>query len=176
MTGELPPEQQGLRQRGAIRSPANLAGGLFLLVLGAIGFLGTLGIDLGTLSEFGAGMVPRAVALLVMASGALIVASAFIEDGPRLDRWSLRGLVCILGAVVAFGLTLRGFDLGLVRVPALGLVIAGPLTVAIAALADRDTRPVEIAAFAIGLTALCIFLFRFVLRLPIPLAPWLIGY
>ena len=101
---------------------------------------------------------------------------AFSAHGARLETWSLRGLLCILGAVIAFGLTIRGFDLGVVKLPALGLVVAGPLAVTLAAVADAGTRPREIVIFAIGLTAVCVIMFRFILRLPIPIAPWLLGY
>jgi hypothetical protein len=166
-----PPPRSGL-----LKSPENLAGGLFLLILGAIGFVGALGIDIGTLAEFGAGMVPRVVSILVALSGAALIALSFTTPGPALERWPARGLLCILGAVVAFGLTLRGFDLGLFRVPALGLVVAGPLAVALSSLADPDTKSLEILVFAVGLTALCVVVFRFILRLPIPIAPWLVGY
>lgn len=159
-----------------IRSPQNLAAGILLVVLGGIGFFGAAGVDIGTLAEFGAGMVPRAVAVLVAVSGIALVGLAFMTPGPGLGAWPLRGLVCILGAVLAFGITLRGFDLGLLRLPPLGLAVAGPLAVALAALADPDTRAHEILILAAGLTGLCVLLFRFLLRLPIPIAPWALGY
>lgn len=121
-------------------------------------------------------MVPRTVAVLIGLSGLMLVVLAFTAHGARLEPWSLRGLVCVLGAVVGFGLTIRGFTLGPFKIPALGLVVAGPLAVTLASFADADSRPREVALFAIGLTAACIGLFRYVLRLPIPVAPWLLGY
>jgi Tripartite tricarboxylate transporter TctB family len=167
----------GTPQRpGPIQSPENFVGGLVLLALGGLGFFGTAGVDMGSLAEFGAGMVPRVVSVLVAGFGLGLMALGCTTRGAGLERWSWRGPVCVLGAVVAFGLTLRGFDFGLFRVPALGLVVAGPLAVSLASLADPDTRPQEIAIFAVGLTLLCTLVFRFLLRLPIPVAPWLIGY
>lgn len=82
----------------------------------------------------------------------------------------------MLGAVVTFGLTIRGFDIGPLRIPALGLIVAGPLSIALASRADPETRSLEVIVLAVALTALCIGLFRFMLRLPIPVAPWLVGY
>jgi hypothetical protein len=161
---------------GLIRSPENLAGGALLLVLGGIGFLGTAGVSVGTLAEFGAGMVPRAVSALVACCGLALMVLSLTAKGLALERWHLRGLLCILGAVLAFAVTLRGFDFGLFKLPALGLAIAGPLAVTLAALADHETRVGELLIFAVGLTALCIVLFRFILRLPIPIAPWALGY
>jgi hypothetical protein len=53
----------------------------------------------------------------------------------------------------------------------LGLVIAGPLAFVVAALADRETRPVEVAVSAIVATLLCGILFKELLNLPIPFDP-----
>ena len=172
---DVRPRDSG-RKPGAVRSPESLAGGILLVLLGCVGYFGTAGVPVGTLAEFGAGMVPRAVSVLVGLTGLALAALAFVKDGPALEPWPLRGLVCILGAVVTFGLTLRGFDFVAFRIPACGLVISGPLAITIASLADPETHAREIVFFSIGLTALCVVVFRFVLRLPIPIAPWLLGY
>ena len=58
----------------------------------------------------------------------------------------------------------------------LGLAIAGPLALILAAMADPETRLKEIIPFSIVLTAVCILLFKYMLRQPIPLAPFLLGY
>ena len=121
-------------------------------------------------------MLPRAMSALVAASGAVLALISLVTPGTELERWSPRGLLFVLGAAVAFALTLRGFDLGVVRIPALGLVVAGPLAITFASLADPETRLREIIIFAAGLTALCVLMFRVILRLPIPIAPWLLGY
>jgi putative tricarboxylic transport membrane protein len=83
-----------------------------------------------------------------------------------LGRWSVRGPLLVLGAVVAFGLAIRP----------LGLLIAGPLAIVIAALASDEVRWKETLAFGAAMTVFCIGLFKFALGLPIPLAPWLLGY
>jgi hypothetical protein len=72
----------------------------------------------------------------------------------------------VLGAVALFAAMIRP----------LGLVVAGPLAVIFAGAADRDSRPVELVIFALVLSASCIGLFKYVLGLPIPLAPFLLGY
>ena len=88
------------------------------------------------------------------------------SGGERLEPWSLRGTLLVLGAIAAFAATIRP----------LGLVVAGPLAVIMAALADPSTRLKEIIPFAIILSLACIGLFKYALRLPIPLAPLLLGY
>jgi hypothetical protein len=82
----------------------------------------------------------------------------------------------VLGAIVVFGITIRGMEIGGLSLPPLGLAIAGPLAIMIGGFADSDTRWAELTVFALAISAFCIGLFRFALGLPIPLAPWLIGY
>jgi len=98
--------------------------------------------------------------------GALLIVDAGLEGGSLLERWSIRGPLFVLGAVVAFGMTVRPF----------GLLVAGPLAVIIAAFASDEVRWGETILFGAVMTAFCIGLFKFALGLPIPLAPWLIGY
>ena len=176
MAGERRQERDATSRAGLLKSPENMAAGAFLLALASIGFFGSLENDVGTLAAFGAGMVPRAISVLIALCGAGLIALSFASEGPKLERWSLRGLVFVLGAVVTFGLTIRGFDIGPLRIPALGLIVAGPLSIALASRADPETRSLEVIVLAVALTALCIGLFRFMLRLPIPVAPWLVGY
>ena len=86
--------------------------------------------------------------------------------GAGLDRWGVRGPIFILGAAVAFALAVRP----------LGLAVAGPLVIVISAMASRETRLVEMLIFGTIITAFCLLLFKFALNLPIPVAPWLVGY
>jgi putative tricarboxylic transport membrane protein len=98
--------------------------------------------------------------------GMLLVLASMLGEGPALGRWSIRGPVLILGALVAFGITVRP----------LGLVVAGPLAILVGALASDEVRWTETCIFGALMTAFCIGLFKFALGLPIPLAPWLLGY
>jgi hypothetical protein len=154
------------RQRRLIRSPQDAAAGVFLLALAAVAFWQSLGLAAGTLNQLGPAMVPRGLAVGLGLCGLALLASAFLTAGARLERWSLRGPLMILGAAVAFGITVRP----------LGLAVAGPLAIVGGALASRDSRWVETALFGIIMTAFCLVLFKLLLGLPIPVAPWLIGY
>ena len=109
---------------------------------------------------------PKGLAVLLGLLGALLVLDAVLEGGLPLERWSIRGPLFVLGALVAFGLTIRP----------LGLVVAGPLAVVISAFASNEVRWGETLVFGALMTAFCIALFKFALGLPIPLAPWLVGY
>lgn len=167
------------RRHGVIKSPVEFAGGLLLLAIAGVGYLGAAGLDFGQISGIGPGLLPKIVSCLVASFGVLLVAAGLTAPGDALERWHLRGPVFVLGAVLLFALTIRGSTLSLagitVVIPQMGLAIAGPAAVVVASLADRDTRLVEIVPFAFVLTALSIGLFKFVLRLPMPVFPSGIG-
>ena len=149
-----------------IRSPQDAAAGLFLFVFGIIALWEGAGLSSGTLGQIGPGMWPRVLSVLTVLGGIGLFAGAFFARGAGLERWRVREPLFVLGAAVVFALTIRP----------LGLVVAAPAVALISALAGRDTRWVEIVVFAVVMTVLCVGLFKFALGLPIPLAPWLIGY
>ena len=123
-------------------------------------------LPIGTLGGMGPGMLPKSLAVLFGVLGALLVLGSVFEAGPPLERWSIRGPVFVALAIVAFGLTVRP----------LGLVVAGPVAIVIAAPASEEVRWVETIVVGVLMTAICVGLFKFALGLPIPLAPWLMGY
>ena len=141
-------------------------GGLVIIAVAVFAFWAGADLPVGTFGGMGPGMLPKGLAVLLGLLGALLILDARLEGGPRLERWSLRGPVFVLGAIVAFDLTVRP----------LGLVVAGPLAVIIAAFASDEVRWGETIVLGIVMTVFCIGLFKLALGLPIPLAPWLIGY
>lgn len=167
---------------GPVRSPLDFAGGIFLLAIAALGFAGAFSLPFGTLSGIGSGLMPKVVATLVAVFGVLILLQALVWDGDHLERWHLRGPVFVLGAVLVFAIVIRGSTLTLggfaglpalasVKVPSLGLVVAGPLAVMFSSLADKETRPVEVIVFSVVMTLACGILFKELLHLPIPFDP-----
>ncbi|MGH6815871.1 MAG: tripartite tricarboxylate transporter TctB family protein [Hyphomicrobiaceae bacterium] len=190
------PEPEAHRQnRSLVKSPQDLAAGLFLAVVALIAFFGAVHLRTGTLGGIGPGLLPRSLALITGAFGAFLIVQSLTTASDLGPRWSWRGPFFVLGAVLIFSATIRGatlvfggFDFSIggqtitvpvlltLRIPALGLVVAGPLTVIVAAFADKDSRPLEVLAFAAGMTVFSIGLFKLILRQPIPLAPWYLGY
>jgi putative tricarboxylic transport membrane protein len=158
---QTPGEGVSAAPRGIVKSPIDFAGGLFLLVIAATGYLGGFSLPVGHLSGIGSGLLPKSVAALVAVFGLVVVAQSFVADGDNLERFGIRGPIFVLGAVLVFAFTIRP----------LGLAIAGPLAILISALADKDTRPIEIIIFAVVMTVACIGLFKMLLRLPIPIFP-----
>jgi putative tricarboxylic transport membrane protein len=115
----------------------------------------------------GPGTLPKGLAALLGVLVAILAGSALLEkNAETIKRWSIRAPVLILGALIVFGLTVRP----------LGLVVAGPLAIVIGAFASDEVRWRETLVFGAVMTAFCIGLFKFALGLPIPLAPWLLGY
>jgi hypothetical protein len=168
--------------RGLIKSPFDFAGGLFLLGMAVLGLAGGFNLPSGTLSGIGSGLLPRAVAVLVGAFGVLLIVQALLLEGNRLERWHLRGPAFVLGAVLVFAMLVRGSTLvfggifgipvlASIKVPALGLIVAGPLAVIISAFATKETRLKEVLVFALVMTVFSGLLFKELLGLPIPYDP-----
>lgn len=148
--------------KGAPRLDRDTAGGLFLLAVSVLALAGSWSLAFGRLSSIGPGLMPRSMALVVGAFGVALVVQGMSGLGDRLEAWSLRGILLVLGAVAFFALTIRP----------LGLAVAGPVAVVLASLADPATRLREVVPFALILTAACVVLFKLLLRQPIPVAPW----
>lgn len=153
-------------KRSVIKAPIELFAGLFLLALAALSLYGTINLHVGDLSRMGPGMMPVIASTAVGLFGLVLIGLSFITEGPAPERWDLRSIVFVFGAVVVFAVTIRD----------LGLIVAGPLAMLISSLADRETRLVEIIPFAVALTLASALLFKWLLGLPIPLAPFLIDY
>ena len=141
-------------------------GGLVVIAIAVFAFWQGANLSVGTLGGMGPGMLPLGLSVLLGVLGAMLCLDAVLEGSPRLDRWSLRGPLFVLGAIVAFGAAVRP----------LGLVIAGPLAIVIGAFASNEVRWGETLIVGAIMTVFCIGLFKFALGLPIPLAPWLLGY
>ena len=149
-------EAPGRRRR--IRAPQDLAAGLSLLAMAGLALWAGADLDAGRLRAMGPGMMPRAVAVLVGLTGLLLVAFAFLRAGEPLHRWAWRGPLFLTLGVVGFALTIRP----------VGLALAGPLVAMVGGAASPESRPKELLAFSVAITAFCILLFRVLLRLPIP--------
>jgi putative tricarboxylic transport membrane protein len=161
-----PPPGGPSRIASRIRSPQDTGAGIFLISLGLFAIWQSVGLATGTLNQMGPGMLPRTLGAITAICGLLLVVQSFRTGNSPLERWALRGPICILGAAVAFGLTVRP----------LGLALAGPIAIVISGLASHETKWGETFVFGLIMTAFCIGLFKFALGLPIPVAPWLIGY
>jgi Tripartite tricarboxylate transporter TctB family len=150
--------------------------GLALVLVGALALFGGADLPFMTRQGVGAGLLPRLVGIFLVVLGVAQTILALRAPGGDIGAWAWREIAIVLGAVVLFGFAIRGGNLGVLDVPPLGLVVAGPLAVVVAGFADRDVRFKELLVFAVAMTAICTVLFRYALGIPVPVAPWLIGY
>ncbi len=144
----------------------DLVAGFVLMAIAAGAWIGLLDVPTMDGVGVGPGLVPKASAVLIGVFGVAIMVVGLVPNAQPFDGWSIRGPVFVLGAVVVFAASVR----------TLGLAIAGPLAVLISSMADKDSRLIEVVIFAAIMSAFCVGLFKYALRLPIPLAPILIGY
>lgn len=159
--------------RGLIKSPQDMAAGLFLIVFGLFCLWASSNLSLGRGANLGPGSFPRGLSFLLMGVGALIIVQAFTAVGERLERWSFSGLFYVLGGVLLFAATIRGTTIaGTTILPPLGLIVAGPLTLIVSSLAAPERNWGQTFIFAAAMTGFCILLFKVLLGLPIPVAPW----
>jgi len=148
-------------------------GGVVMVGIAALIWFGAINLAIGTLPNFGAGALPKALAILLAAAGTVVAVQGFIRPEAAFERFdfALRPTLIILLAVVLFGLFIRGGNFGVMSTPQLGLCIVGPLTVFIAGCAAPQVNHRELLVLSFGLTALMLLVFPDLLRLGIPPFP-----
>jgi hypothetical protein len=119
----------------------------------------------------GPAMLPRWLAIGVGLAGLALLVFAFLKDGDALERWSLRGPVFVIGGILAFAVTIRGYAFGSLVIPGLGLLVSGPLAIIIGGFATPEVRLRDLVILALSLTPFCMVLFGDALNLPIPVFP-----
>jgi putative tricarboxylic transport membrane protein len=137
-------ETNSSRPPTAIWLRQDFVGGLVVIAVAFFAFWQAADLPIGTLGGMGPGMLPKSLAALFGLLGALLVLGSVFEAGPPLEQWSIRGPVFVALAIVAFGLTVRP----------LGLVVAGPVAIVIAALASEEVRWVETIVVGVLMTAI----------------------
>jgi hypothetical protein len=161
VTRSKPASRNSLSDR--IPHPQDLAFGIFLLALAALGFYGGADLAIGTTVRMGPGYIPRALSAIIGAMGLVLVVRGLTgARGERLEGWAWVNVGLILGAYVVFALTLER----------LGLVVAVASVVVISSLAAPDRKWWEIAVFAAGAAASSALLFQKLLGIPLKLWPF----
>lgn len=135
--------------------------GLFLAAVAGTTLFLTRRLAVGSAADMGPGYMPRAVALALLAFGLFFCARGLRRAGEAIEAVRLRPLLAVLAAVAVFAATAERF----------GLVIASVVTVAVAAFATREARPLETAVFALALAGAAVLLFVKLLGLPVPVWP-----
>jgi putative tricarboxylic transport membrane protein len=139
-----------------------LAGLLFMSVA-ILGLWISRDYPIGTALRMNTGYVPRLLCWLLLGLGAIIffqgLRAPAEKAGPSGSAW--RPVLAVTIGMVAFALSIER----------LGLIVAIGLLTAIAALAARGQRPLEVVLTAVVLAVLCWAVFIFGLGLVLPVWP-----
>lgn len=154
----------------------DVIGGALIVALAVVIWLGAIPLDAGSLVRIGSGALPKGLAIVLFVLGAAILVRGLLQGDAEAERFfiALRPGAIVLGAIVIFGLFIRGGDFGLFSTPQLGLMIVGPLTVFIAGSATPEKEVKALIVLSFGLTAAMLVVFMDLLSVTIPVFPKII--
>jgi putative tricarboxylic transport membrane protein len=147
--------------RGRIRSPQDFFGGLTLVAFALFALWAAEDLSSMRGFAFGPGTAPRLFAVLLAIAGAAIAVMALFTEGPKIERFRVRGPVLVVASMLFFAATVRP----------LGLVIASFFSILICAAAADDVQWRQSIIWAAVLTVFCSLLFSYGLGLPLQLWP-----
>ncbi len=151
-----------------IKSERDFWSGLMFLVVGIAFAWGATRYNFGSSARPGPAYFPFGLGALLALLGALVLFKALTietEDGEKIGPWAWKPLAFIVGTVAVFGWAL----------PHLGMFIALPILVVVAALAGDEFHWGEALFNAAILTAGSWVIFIWGLNLTIPLKPSFLG-
>jgi putative tricarboxylic transport membrane protein len=144
-----------------VRAPQDFYGGIALIMLAAVALVASAELPGQRGFAFGPGTAPRLFATVLICLGAAVAVVGLLADGPRIERYRLRGPVLVISAILTFAATIR----------LVGLVPATFLAYMIAIFGSREMRLVESLIAAAAMTVFCVVLFVYLLNLPFQLWP-----
>jgi putative tricarboxylic transport membrane protein len=136
-------------------------GGMALILLALTAFVASNDLPGMRGFAFGPGTAPRLFAFTLILLSLGVVVGGLLIKGPHVTPYKIRGVIFIIGAILAFAATIRP----------LGLVIASFSCIVICAAAAEDVKWRETVIWAVILTTFCSFLFPYGLNLPFQLWP-----
>jgi hypothetical protein len=153
---------QGQLSRAAPDLRDLIAGGVMLVLGGAIAIQALRGYNIGSLGHIGPGMLPMAMGLGMAATGALIALAALFRPRVSFGDIDLRAL----GWVTASGLAFAWLA------PRFGMLPAVAGLVLVASLANREVTLPRAVLLAVGLSGLCYVIFSLGLGVALPPLRW----
>ena len=144
-----------------VKNPQNVFGGMVLVLLALIAFVASNDLPGMRGFAFGPGTAPRLFAFVLGVLSLSVVISGLLTNGPEVTSYKIRGVIYIIGSILAFAAAIRP----------LGLVVASFATMVICAAAAEDIKWRETVIVAAVVTAGCSILFPYGLALPFQLWP-----
>jgi putative tricarboxylic transport membrane protein len=161
MSESVSPPPKGRGFSFTIRSPRDFWGGLVLIGVAILAIWASRDLPGQRGFAFGPGTAPRLFAGLLVGLGALVALVGLVTDGPRIEKYKVRGPVLVIVSILLFAAMIRP----------LGLVIASYITFIVAILGSKEMRVVESLLGAAVMTLFCVLLFVYLLNLPFQLWP-----
>lgn len=144
-----------------VQNPQDVYGGMALILLSLVAFVASNDLPGMRGFAFGPGTAPRLFAFTLGILSLGVVVGGLLVAGPHVSSYKIRGVIFIIGAILAFAACIRP----------LGLVIASFATMIICAAAAEDVKWRETLLVAIVVTTFCSILFPYGLNLPFQLWP-----
>lgn len=136
-------------------------GGLTLIAIGVLALWASRDLPGMRGFAFGPGTAPRGFAVMLALLGAGVGIAGLFTEGPKVERFAIRGPVLIIAAIFVFAASIRP----------LGLVFTTFVSIVVSAAATEEVRWVETIIWAAALTLFCSLLFPWGLNLPLQLWP-----
>jgi hypothetical protein len=147
--------------RGTFAHLAAFGGAAIVLTVGVLGIVLTMDLPMRSGPRLGPGAMPFGVSVLVALFGLGLVVQAMLATDAAPEGWRLRPIVAVTAAIVVFAL-------GIERI---GLVAASVLLIVLAIAAGPRVRWIQAAIYIPALTGLTVLVFKFLLKLSLPLWP-----
>lgn len=158
-----------------VRGPREFYGGLTMIGFAIIAMWASRDLSGSHGFAFGPGTAPRLFATLLAVMGGLVALSGLFVDGPKIERFAIKGPVHITAAILLFAVMIRGASLEYVgipySIPSFGLIPAAFTAFMVSITASPELRWVEALITGAGMTLGCVLLFVYALGLPFQLWP-----
>ena len=161
MSESVSPPPKGRGFSFSIRSPRDFWGGLVLVAVAILAIWASRDLPGQRGFAFGPGTAPRLFAGLLVGLGTVVALVGLVTDGPRIEKYKIRGPVLVIASILLFAAMIRP----------LGLVIASFMTFVVAITGSKEMRIVEGLIGAAAMTVFCVLLFVYLLNLPFQLWP-----
>jgi putative tricarboxylic transport membrane protein len=144
-----------------VRAPQDFYGGLALVLMAAFAWIASSELPGQRGFAFGPGTAPRLFAIVLGSLGVVIALTGVLADGPRIEKYKLRGPVLVMVGISIFAALIRPF----------GLIMATYLAFIVSISGSKEVRWVEAAIAGAVMTLFCVLLFVYLLNLPFQLWP-----
>ncbi|HEV7277172.1 MAG TPA: tripartite tricarboxylate transporter TctB family protein [Devosiaceae bacterium] len=130
-------------------------------------------LPMGEIRNFGPGFLPKLFGAGLAVGATALTAWGLLQPPSQAERVKLafRGPVVVTSGILFFALFIRGWQVGPIAAPQLGLMIVAPVTVVLTGFGSREGNARELLVLGFGLTALGTLLFADLLNLRLPLFP-----